>query len=447
MVSLSPQRVLYAAAIVLIPISFGVKETLGLTYWLDPTLILAFLIFLLWPEKPRPLITIAISIFAVFSAYAGTFYMPPIFGDFLTLYHIFKEPLRLFLVLTLFWISVRFFVRDRKFALRWVSISVLIQVVMAIYLVGAVLGKAPYPNFLDNYVNAHMEVQWITVGSFLIPRLCGTFYESPPLGMFMMCCLVILAFGRLRDGVKGRIITFGIIAASIGVAWSLSEQVLLGLLPLCAGAILAMRRGKTTLRIALAAAILVTVPFVSTKLMNKVQQEQQVQGQAVVGTSGGERAFHSRYALRMLGNNPWGWLTGLGPGRYGAYASRTGFFPDSVTPQVTPIAWLFGYGAFGTAIICAWLFLIAKNSVKSYGIFLGLGAFIAILLANMFQAGWKDESFFLALAYLYASAYFKRPSAAWPKRQTILATKRPQMAGAFRGQPSLAPHRFKEGVR
>lgn len=446
MASLNPQRVLYAAAIVLIPIGFGVKETLGLTYWLDPTLILALLVFVLWPRRPQPLITIAIPVFATFSAYAGTFYMPPIFGDFLTLYHIFKEPLRLFLVLTLFWISVRFFIQDRKFALRWVSISVLVQVVIAIYLVGAVLGKAPYPNFLENYVDAHMQVQWITVGSFFVPRLCGTFYESPALGMFMISCLVILTFGRLRDGVKGKIVLWGLAAASLGVAWSLSEQVLLGFLPLGAGAILAMRGGKATLRIALAAAILLTVPFVSTKLMNKVQQEQQLQGQQVVGSSGAERAFHARYALRMLDNNPWGWLTGLGPGRYGAYASRTGFFPDSVTPQVTPIAWLFGYGAIGTAIICAWLFLIAKNSVKSYGIFLGLGAFFAILLANMFQAGWKTESFFLALAYLYASAYFKRPGDK-PKLRAASSVKRLQMAGAFGGRPSLMPHRFKGAAR
>lgn len=447
MASLNSQRSLYALAVVFIPISFGVKETLGLTYWLDPTLIIALVIFVLWPSKPRPGLSVAIPVCAVVSAYAGTFFMPPVFGDFLTLYHIFKEPLRLVLVLMFFWVSIRFFIRDRAFALRWIAISVLVQVVLGVYFVCAVLGWAPYPDFMDNYVNVHMYAQWILVGPFDVPRLCGTFYESPPLGMFMTACLVILGFGKFREGAKERIVTWGLVGASVGVVWSLAEQVFLGLLPLCAGIVMASGKGKTALRITFVAVLLLLIPFVSTKMMDKIQQEQQLQGQAVVGASGGERSFHAHYALRMLGDNPWGWLTGLGPGRYGEYASRTGMFPDSVTPQVTAIAWLFGYGAIGTVIICAWLFLIAKNSIKSYGIFLGLGAFFAVLLANMFQAGWKDESFFLALAYLYASAYFKRPGAEQPKLRTASSAKRPEMSGAFGGRPALAPHRFKGVAR
>lgn len=443
MASLNSQRILYACAVVLIPIGFGVKETLGLSYWLDPTLIVGLIIFLLWPSKPRPTLSVAIPVCAVVSAYAGTFFMPPVFGDFLTLYHIFKEPLRLLLVLMFFWVSVRFFIRDRAFALRWISVSVLVQLVLGVYLVSAVLGRAPYPEFLDKYVNAHMYAQWVLVGPFDVPRLCGTFYESPPLGMFMTACLVILGFGKFREGAKERIVTLGLIAASVGVVWSLSEQVLLGLLPLCAGIILASGKGKTALRVTLVAGLLLLIPFVSTKMMNKVQQEQQLQGQAVVGTSGGERSFHAHYALRMLDDNPWGWLTGLGPGRYGEYASRTGMFPDTVTPQVTPIAWLFGYGAIGTLIICLWLFCIAKESVKSYGFFVGTGAFFAIILSNMFQAGWKNESFFLALAYLYASGYFKRPPGDQIKVRLKSLARRSGWANPPRGRQPVGAHRLK----
>lgn len=446
MASLNSQRILYALAVVLIPISFGAKETLGLTYWLDPTLIIGFLIFLLWPSKPRPGLSVAIPICAVVSAYAGTFFMPPVFGDFLTLYHIFKEPLRLILVLIFFWVSVRFFIQERKFALRWISISVLVQVVVAIYLVLAVLGRAPYPNFLTNYVDAHMEVQWISVGSLFVPRLCGTFYESPPLGMYMTACLVILGFGKFREGAKERIVTWGLIAASVGVVWSLSEQVLLGLLPLCAGIILASGKGKTVLRVTLVAALLLLIPFVSTKMMNKIQQEQRLQGQQVAGSSGAERAFHARYALRMLDDNPWGWLTGMGPGRYGEYASRTGMFPDTVTPQVTPIAWLFGYGVIGTLIICAWLFLVGKGAVKSYGVFLGTGALFAIILSDMFQAGWKNESFFLGLAYLYASAYFKRPAKERGGGSRLASARKLEPAGSIRTVRSFGRRSLEGGV-
>lgn len=423
---------MYALCLVLIPVSFGVKEILNLHYWLDPTLILALLIFLLWPQKPRPLVSAIIPVAAIVSAYAGTFYMPPVYGDFLTLYHIFKEPLRLFLVLFFFWISVRFFIQDRKFALQWISISVIIQLGLALYLICAVLGKLPYPDFLEKYIEAHLQAQWAYIGSFDVPRLCGTFYESPPLGMFMVACLVILAFGRLRDGVRDKLVAWGLAAAAIGTAWSLSEQVLLGLLPLCAALILTSRRGKGVIRLGLVALLLLMIPFVSTKLMHKIQEEQEVSGQAVVGTSGGERAYHVRYALRTLQENPWAWLTGFGPGRYGEYASRTGIFPDTVTPQVTPIAWLFGFGVLGTFVIAAWLLSIAKSAVNSYGILIGLGVFFGILFANMFQAGWKNESFFLAMAYLYASSHFKRPPTRQQKKRELAFDRKRELASAQR---------------
>lgn len=426
---MKPDRLLYSLAVVLIPVSFGVKEMFSLRYWLDPTLLLAIILFLLWRSRPRPQVTIAVVAFSLVSAYAGTIYMPPLYSDLITIYRILKEPLRLFLVMAFFWVSLRLLVEDRRFVLRWIAVSVLVQLALGSYLILAVLGKAPYPDFLDRFVEMHSVAQWTTVGGFFVPRMCGTFFESPPFGEFTFSALLVLALGYLRDGVRTRLVFWGILAAAVGVIASLSEQVLLGFLPCVAGVVLVAKSGRKLLRLAFVVVCLMMIPYVSKGLMQRVQQSKLVldprSTSPIVGLSGGERIYHAHYALRTLEENPWSWLTGLGPGRYGEYASQTLLFPDTVTPQVTPIAWLFGYGVTGTLLILAWLFLVGSNAVKAYGLTLGVSALAGILLANMFQAGWKSESFFLALAYLYASAYFKRRVPGGRKAENVSVRKAP----------------------
>jgi hypothetical protein len=96
-------------------------------------------------------------------------------------------------------------------------------------------------------------------------------------------------------------------------------------------------------------------------------------------------------------------ITGIGPGRYGDYAVRTGYFPSTVTTQFTIIDWVVEYGFLGLLLIGVWLFRIGSHALFGYGIF-GAGALVAILIGNMFQANWMWEAWFLALAFLDASA-------------------------------------------
>ncbi len=449
---MKPDRLLYALALMLIPVGFGVKHMFGLRYWLDPTLFLAMILFLLWRSRPRPLVTVAIVAFSLVSAYAGTIFMPPIYSDIITIYRVFKEPLRLLLAMSLFWVSVRLMIEDRRFVLRWLALSVLVQLALGVYLVFAVLGKAPYPDLLDRFVELHKLNQWIEFGGLYVPRMCGTFFESPPFGEFMFSALVILALGYLRDGVRERVVFWGILGAAAAVLASLSEQVLLGFLPCAAGLVLAAKKGRAALRLGFVALCLIMVPYVSNRLMQQVQQSQPGWNPGLNTPIRGleaERTFHLHYALITLEDNPWSWLTGLGPGRYGEYAERTGLFPNTVVPGVTPVAWVFGYGIPGTLLILAWVFLVGKSSIKAYGLVLGSSALAGVLLANMFQEGWKTESLFLALAYLYASAYFRRGKSDSQKAGKASSRRRlatPVAAAAPGRSPTPAWPRAFKGV-
>ncbi len=407
---MKPARPFYALAIILIPLSFGVKEMIDLKYWLDPTLVLCLLVFLLWPTPPVPIISIAVVAFAVLSAYIGTLYLPPVYSDVVSLYHIFKEPLRLSLVMVLFWTTIRFLKEDRRFVMRWISIGAIAQCIVALYLILAVSTKVPYPDFLKTFVKMHTLAQWVTLGGVDVPRACGTFFESPPFGLFMFSSFLLLYLeSSSSSATHDRLRSWGLGCSILGTIGSLSGQVLLGFLPLVMGGILSAKRGSRAARVILALIVLMAIPFLGAYIMEKADTGYRLASAEYnpIG-SNGERIFHARFAENLLQENPWAWLTGLGPGRYGEYAKQTGLFPDSVTPQITPVAWLCGYGIPGTLLIIGWLFLISKNAVKAFGFIAGMSAISGILLANMFQANWKSESFVVALAYLYASPLLKK---------------------------------------
>ena len=71
--------------------------------------------------------------------------------------------------------------------------------------------------------------------------------------------------------------------------------------------------------------------------------------------------------------------------------------------QVTPAEWLVEYGLLGMVAIIIFLLGIFKGSMRKYGL-LGAGAFLALMAVNMFQANWKWEAWFFALAFLATGA-------------------------------------------
>lgn len=411
MVELNIAKVLYALALLSMSLNYGIKPIFGIpdnVTWIDPTLILSAFMFCLRPSLKYPYHTLAIIFVAILSATSGYFLLHPEGQGLSALYNIYREPIRLTLNIIWFWVSINFLKNDRKFVLHWYAISVIIQFIVAIWLLLGGLDFISLPSFLFHYANLRVMNWRISVGPFFIPRLWGTFSEPAPFGLFMFSSFVVLSlalFIRKNSRVNTFLLRIGWVAALAGSLGSLSDQVLLGMLPFCMIFLLVFLRKRRYFIIALVCALLLMplVNYTVDRLMAKTT-EALILDMNVKGASGGERAFHTRFGLKILSEHPNAILFGIGPGRYGDYAVKTGLFPSTVTPQVTLVEWLVGYGVIGCFVIIAWIWLILKEGCKFYGI-VGFGALIGLLFANMFQANWLWEAWFFAIAFLCVLPY------------------------------------------
>ena len=399
------RRLLFVLALLLIPVSHGVKLMLGLKLWIDPTLLLALAIFLLFGIRVRPWPSLMVVMAGFGCAYVGSLFLAPRGSDLQALNRIFQEPVRLALSMVTFWVALAFFEEDRQFSLKWLSVSIISQLLVAGCAALVLIGVLPAPRFIWSFLDIQyhgLSTQIVDVGPLVIPRLAGTFGEPSPFGLFMFSGLIVFSLALLRETHNSKWVRFGFVASLVGTLGSLSQQVLIGLLPFLTGLALARGRKRFTLRAALVIVTCALVPYVVSRLMVQKEEAVLLQGRHAFGSSGGERAFHAEYAYDLLRRGVVPWASGAGPGRYGEYVAETGLLPDTTTPQVALVEWAVGYGALGTVLIMVWLWRVLGSGVRTYGLLLGASAFVALLLANMFQANWMSEAWFLALAYLSA---------------------------------------------
>jgi hypothetical protein len=403
-------RWLYGLALLAMPLSYATRDLLGVVgiTWVDPTLILGLAVFLLMGTPMKEKAPLWLVGFAFVSAFIGMFLMhasPDREKDALYVYYV--EPIRLALNIIWFWVSISFLKLDRKFVLRWLAIGVAWEFSIACYMYLAFFDLVPVPQAVKLYLDIYKTRQVVFWGDVPIYRMAGTFTESPSFGLFMFCCFVIFALALSSSTGKddrrfGIWLRAGAICAFLGTVASLSDQTLIALLTL--GLIFALVRTgrnsavRTLLWFSL---VLVLALYSADALATRWKSDSYYSGDPM-GTSISERSFHARYGLGLFIEQPASMITGIGPGRYGDYAVRTGYFPSTVTTQFTIIEWVVEYGFLGLCLIGRWLFRIGSHAVFGYGI-IGAGALTALLIANMFQANWKWEAWFLALAFLYAS--------------------------------------------
>jgi arginine exporter protein ArgO len=415
---LTPTRYLFGLALVLMPASYTMKYFLGALdiTWVNPTLVLGAVAFLLVGYRARDGWTLALTAYAFIAALIGSFYLvPSLEREKAPLYVIYSEPVRLALNVAWFWVCLHYWKKHRDFTLRWLAISAILQFAVAVYLYLAMLELLPVPQLVQLYLDIYKTRQIVWFGDVPVYRMAGTFFESPPFGLFMICCFVVLALewiapSETHDPRLQLWIKTGAAVSLIATIASLSDQILVAFFVLGVAFLLhRMKQSKRNQALVWAGIAFAAALYIGAQAIAKWQSAQSV-GQDIYGQSMGERLYHLGYSLRVLSDEPAGIVTGVGPGRYGDYVARTGMFEPTVVPGITLVEWMVDFGVVGLFLFGGWLWGVTQMARRRFGP-LGTAAVATLLMANMFQMGWKWESWFFALAALSAAAAEFRPLA------------------------------------
>lgn len=397
---------LYAIALGLVPVSVAVKPLLGLDniLWVDPTLIFSLLSLLLlgfrWNDFLSPSLRIitlgcgAIMLLAFICSISGFVLHPTS-----KLYDVIREPLRLLLNLCWMLVSCWFLANKPKIVVRFACISIIFALFSGIYLYLVVFGFIPAPASVVFYMRIYFIRQVIWLGSTPIPRMGGLFIEAPPFGLFMFSMLAVLLIMR-RNGFRDILIRWGSILAALGILLSMADQVLLGSLTWIFVSLPEIVRRRSKATFALIGIAVLALGFIEIR---SFLLKENTTGSNVVtyinGSSIGERDFHLKYGLSLLQSLPTATIFGIGPGRYGEYAAETGDYPSTVNMQIAEPEILVEWGIVGLLV---WAILISFTAIRVWSLhrYLGVGLLFGLIIADSFQANWKYEAFFLAIAAL-----------------------------------------------
>jgi hypothetical protein len=397
--------VFFAMAIAAIPIGVASKFMLGWTgaIWIDPTLVFAvaalLALFPRWGDffngglRLAVIGAAALFFLSLVCALSGTILRPPA-----SLYTPLREPLRLWLNLCWFLLSCWFLVYKPRVVLRCSIFAVVFGLAAGIYLQLVAVGLTPAPASVVAYTRSYFLRQTIWFNGVPIPRMGGLFFESPPFGLFMFSMLVVLLFTR-EAGRYPKWTAWGIGLAGLGILFSLADQVLVaGTVGLLASLPQLAKNRPGIVRPLLVVATIVVCAFLHSLSVKNIASTTGIVT-VINGGSVGERSFHFRYGISLLQAHPTSTLFGLGPGRYGEFASETGAYPDSVNIQTSELEILVEWGVIGLATWIALLTCVAGRAWELHGV-AGLGLLLGLIIADSFQANWKHEAAFLAIAAL-----------------------------------------------
>ena len=397
--------VLFAMATVAIPIGVASKFMLGLTgaIWIDPTLVFAvaalLALFPRWGDFFNGGLRLAVIgaatlfLLSLVCALSGMIFRPPA-----SLYTPLREPLRLSLNLCWFLLSCWFLVYKPRVVLRCSIFAVVFGLAAGIYLQLVAVGLTPAPASVVAYTRSYFLRQAIWFNGIPIPRMGGLFFESPPFGLFMFSMLVVLLFTR-ESGRYPRWTAWGISLAGLGMLFSLADQVLVaGTVGMVASLPQLAKNRPGIVRPLLLVATIVVYAFLHSLSAKNITSTTDMVTE-INGGSVGERSFHFRYGVSLLQAYPTSTLFGLGPGRYGEFASETGAYPDSVNIQTSELEILVEWGVLGLATWIALLACVGGRAWELHGV-AGLGLLLGLIIADSFQANWKHEAAFLAIASL-----------------------------------------------
>ena len=408
----------YAGALALTPVSVACKFLLGATdvTWIDPSLLLSMLALLAlvpyWEDflqdELRPIVAGAavLTLTSICCALSGMLLRPPS-----SLYTVMREPLRLWLNLGWLVASAWFLKHRPRVVLVGAIVAVMFGLGAGIYLELAAFHLVPAPALVASYARSYLARQTLWYHGFPLLRMGSLFFEAPPFGLFMFSMFVVLR--RVQGSfLSRRWSAAGLMAAALGVLFSLSDQVLL------AGAVgvfsglpqMARKRPAVTWSLAIVVTLLVCVFELQSFDVKQTSSNTGVVTR-INGGSVGERSFHLQYGWQLLGAHPAAALFGIGPGRYGEYAADSGDFPNTVNMQTSEMEILVEWGVAGLAVWIALLACLAFRIAHLHGV-PGLGLLTALIIADSFQANWKHEAVFLAIAALSITSCVAREAQA-----------------------------------
>lgn len=394
------------------PVTYAIKPIISSNdfVWINPTLLLSLFLFPFIRKGWNILLIIALLI-SIQSSLFGSIYI----SEDLSLYNIIREPIRFFLVILWFWSCVHFLIKYPIFTIKILSISAILQLCIAvIFLIVFIHSIITFG--LDHSLKGKivpLQIHWLNANP--IPRLGGTFGESPPFGLFMFSCFIILYLSITYYKFKSKFIFLGMLCSAIGTIGSLSDQVMIAFSLFIISCFLCskIKTYRKIFGLLFLCIILSPLMFLlSTNLTNKFNQL--VEGKEIYANSSGERMYHIRYGLSLISKDPVKLVTGIGAGLYGYNVAKGGMFPETTNMQVLIADWLVENGAFFFAAMLFFLLIVGIRAYSKFGP-IGVVALICLVFANLFQANWKWEAWFFGLAFLYTTIlpvqkFFKKDS-------------------------------------
>lgn len=389
-----------------IPMSFAIKNMFNLNiFWVEPSFIISLLIILayyvkinnhndkMYPGMRKSMIYFFVFAYSyIFSILINIFYYNE--GNILLK---FTEGTKLLLGVCLSYVIYKllFYYKNRIYYL--IAISSIIQMLIAIYFYGIFKYNLPASSNLILYVTDYFNRQAIWT-STPIPRLGGTFFESPPFGLFMLgslFCLILLKDDNisLKKHISFCLIPF------LGAIFSFSSQIIVGLLIFFLGLFLIIILPRKLLNsfLLIYSGILIIGLIAILTIINI---NTNFDPNEIYGNSSGERLYHIIFSFSLIISSFKNLLIGVGPGNYGVYLSDfSSYFPETVTPQVSFVEIIVEAGLLSFVTLIIALISLINKQIKA-GQIKEAFMFIGFIVASSFQATWKWPILFVFFAIM-----------------------------------------------
>lgn len=409
-------RIVLVLMLILMPLTYALNFIFGtdsLGFFSDIALFLPLITNISNKKVWRVPNTFAFFLWSVISILVGSIF----YGGFPT-YNFITTLFRIFLCFFTFSFVASCWAESKILITKTLCIVVIIEFIIGVFFILVGCDVMPAPDSIANYATGFFRRQAITLDNFSIPRMGGTFIESPPFGLFMLSSYVLIRSLGTSLVNKSKLMLLGKTASLLGSLLSLSDQIIFGICLILGGGyvIKAFKSKNIAMKIIFATTMLVifvaVCGFISYRVGMKIDQytgTAESGMSAIRGTSIGERAFHFSQVWYFLTSSYSGLLlfTGVGHGRYwdllSSHSNLSDFFANGITTQFIFSEVLLGGGIIGLIILYKWLYNIYDKARVAFGSAMAFNYVFGLIIADSLQANWLWQMLFFTLGALFAA--------------------------------------------